>query len=289
MSLQSFIPLAMKSSMFVSVFALGLEANSDDVTYLFRRPVELARALLAMNVFMPLFVVALALIFDFSPAVKTALVALAISPIPPLLPKKFPRSAAAGSYSIGLLIAAGLLAIFFVPAALEILEWVFKTPLQMSLASIAALVFMTILLPIGLGIAAHWLLPDLAERLAKPVSQIARIVLLACVAAILFSAAPAIWTLVGNGAIIALAAFVLVGLAIGHLLGGPEPENRTALAISTASRHPGMAVALAAANFPEQKLATAAVLLYLLVNALLSAPYRLWIRRRYPDVERRAV
>jgi hypothetical protein len=34
MSLQSIIPLAMKSSLFVSVFALGLDANSDDVTYI---------------------------------------------------------------------------------------------------------------------------------------------------------------------------------------------------------------------------------------------------------------
>jgi hypothetical protein len=48
------------------------------------------------------------------------------------------------------------------------------------------------------------------------------------------------WTLVGNGAVLPIIAFVLVGLVIGHLLGGPTPENRTALAFSTASRHPGL-------------------------------------------------
>jgi BASS family bile acid:Na+ symporter len=103
--------------------------------------------------------------------------------------------------------------------------------------------------------------------------------------AILIAAAPAIWTLIGNGTIIALAAFVFFGLAIGHYLGGPKPENRTALALATASRHPGIALALAQANFPEQKLAMAAVLLYLLVNAAVSFPYLLSTKRRQPKVE----
>ena len=109
-----------------------------------------------------------------------------------------------------------------------------------------------------------------------------------CLVVILISAAPAIWALIGNGTLVALAAFVLVGVAIGHFLGGPEPENRAALAISTASRHPGIAGAVAAANFPDQKLVTAAVLLYLLVNALVLTPYQSWIKRRLPNAETQA-
>ena len=288
MSLQTLIPLLLEVSLFLSVFAIGLKASAKDATYLFRRPGELVRALLAMNVLMPLFAIALVLSFDLHPAVRIALIALSVSPIPPLLSNKVTKAGGAESYTIGLLLAAGLLAIVFVPAAMEILEKVFNVPLQMSLASIAALVFMTVLLPIGLGVAVHWLLPGLAERLAKPIAQIAGIGLLATAAAIMFSAAPSIWSLVGNGTVIALAAFVLAGLAIGHLMGGPEPENRTALAISTASRHPGIAIALAVANRPEQKLTAAAVLLYLLVNALVSMPYLAWIKRRRPDAESQA-
>jgi BASS family bile acid:Na+ symporter len=282
MSLQILIPIVLKASVLLSVFAIGLKASVQDATYLFRRPGELVRALLAMNVLMPLFAVVLISIFDLSPAVRIALVALSVSPIPPLLPNKMMKAGGTDSYAIGLLIAVSLLAIIFVPLAMEIIERVRNVPLQMTAASIAALVFMTILLPIGLGVAVHSFAPALAERLTKPISQIAGIGLLASVVAILFAAAPAIWTLIGNGTIIALAAFVLAGLAIGHFLGGPEPENRTALAISTASRHPGIAIALAVANFPEQKLAMAAVLLYLLVNALVSAPYHFWIKRRLP-------
>ena len=51
-------------------------------------------------------------------------------------------------------------------------------------------------------------------------------------------------------------------------MGGPKPGNRTTLALFTAARHPGIAVAIATTNFPQQKLVLPTVLLYLLVNAM---------------------
>lgn len=91
---------------------------------------------------------------------------------------------------------------------------------------------------------------------------------------------PHIWLLVGNGALAAFAGFVLVGLAVGHLLGGPDLDDRTALAIATASRHPGMALAIAASSFPAQKLVAPAIMMYLIVGALVSLPYSLWRKHR---------
>jgi BASS family bile acid:Na+ symporter len=285
MNLQSLIPLVLKASVLLNVFAIGLQASAQDATYLFRRPRKLASAILAMNVVMPVLAVAMVIVLDLDPAVNIALVALSVSPIPPLLPKKLVKAGGTASYAVGLLITIGLLSIIFVPLAMEVIERVLKVPLQMSTISLATLIFTTVLLPIGLGAAVHRFVPSVAERLAKPITQVAVIGLLACVVAILFVAAPMIWALMGNGTGIALAAFVLVGLAVGHVLGGPEPENRTALALSTASRHPGIAVAIAQTNFPEQKLAMAAVLLYLLVNAVVSIPYQAWAKRRIPDAE----
>ena len=279
MSLQTLVPVVLKASVLLNVFAIGLRASAQDATYLFRRPGELIRAIFAMNVLMPAFALVLVSVIDLTPAVKIALVALSVSPIPPLLPKKLVKAGGTGSYAMGLLIAAGLLAIIFVPLAMEVIERVRHVALQMTVLSIAALIFMTVLLPLGLGVAVHSLAPGRAERLAKPISQIAGIGLLACVVTIVIAAAPIIWTLVDSGTLIALAAFVVVGLAIGHVLGGPKPENRTALAMSTASRHPGIAIAIAQTNFPEQKLALAAVILYLVVNALISITYNAWTQR----------
>jgi bile acid:Na+ symporter, BASS family len=286
MSLQTLILVALKLSILLTVFAIGLRATVKDATSLFRRPGHLVRALLAMNVLMPVFAVALVLLFDLKQPVRIALVALAISPVPPILPRKLTKAGATESYAVGLLVAVGLLAIIFVPAAVVILDQVSMAPLRMTFGTVAALVFMTVMLPLGLGIAVNRLAPALAERLVKPISKFGFMGLLLCAAAILISTAPAIWALVGNGTLVAITAFVLVGLVIGHLLGGPEPENRTALAMATASHHPGIAIALATANFPEEKSAMAAVLLYLLINVLASISYYLWTRGPLPDVEK---
>ena len=43
----------LQASVLLSVLALGLASSEQDATYLFRRPGELIRALLAMNVLMP--------------------------------------------------------------------------------------------------------------------------------------------------------------------------------------------------------------------------------------------
>ena len=70
---------------------------------------------------------------------------------------------------------------------------------------------------------------------------------------------PAMWTLIGNATVLAFAAFVIVSLAVGHLLGGPAPENRIAPAISTASRHPGSPSLLGWPIFPRRSFVMAAV------------------------------
>jgi BASS family bile acid:Na+ symporter len=285
MNLQKLILVVLQVSVLLSVFAIGLKASFQEATYLFRRPGELVRALLAMNVLMPVFAVVLISVFEFHPVIRIALVALSLSPIPPLLPSKLVKEGGTNAYAIGLLVAISLLAIFIAPLAIEVIELVRKVPLQMTPASVAKVIFITALLPIGFGIAVHALVPTLAQRIAKPIALISIIALLVCMVAMWIAAGPSMWALMGNGTVIALAAFVLAGLAIGHLLGGPRPENRTSLALATASRHPGIALAIAAANFPEEKLAGAALLLYLLVNAVVSIPYLLWIKRRRTEVE----
>jgi BASS family bile acid:Na+ symporter len=232
------------------VFSLALNASAQDALYLFRSPGQLVRSLLAMNVIMPLFAAALAAAFDLNPAVKIALVTLAVSPVPPVLPKKQLKAGGRASYAVGLLVAAALLAIVFVPVAVELLERAFSIPMQMSPAAIAQLVFITVLAPLAVGIMVRRVVPRMAERMAQPISLVATVLLVVSVLPIVFTAWPAMVSLVGNGTIVAIVAFSLVGLAAGHLLGGLDPDDRAVLALATASRHPGVALAIASANFP---------------------------------------
>ena len=149
MSLQKFILFGLAASALLNLFSIGLQASLQDATYLFRRPGELVRALLAMNVLMPLFALTLISIFDFNPAVKIALVALSVSPIPPPIPAKEVKSGGTESYVMGLQVAIGALAIIVVPLAMAVIGQLRGVALQTSIAPVARVVFVSILIPIG--------------------------------------------------------------------------------------------------------------------------------------------
>jgi bile acid:Na+ symporter, BASS family len=72
---------------------------------------------------------------------------------------------------------------------------------------IAPIGAITILVPIVAGMLVRYYAPGFADRIVGHVSRIA------------FLAKPK-WNTVGNGVLLVFAAFSLVGLAVGHLLGG---------------------------------------------------------------------
>jgi BASS family bile acid:Na+ symporter len=274
------VMLALRASIFLIVFSLGLRATRADVLYLISRPGRLARSLLAMNVIMPLVAVGLSLAFNLHPAVKTALVALSLAPVPPILPKKELKAGGHGSYVIGLLVAAALLSIVFIPVAEHFLRIFFNVNLDRPPTMVIGLVGVTVLLPIAAGSLVRRLAPGLAERLASPVNTFATILLVLVCLVLLLQSWKVGLPLIGNGHVLVIGVFVAVGLIVGHLLGGPEPENRVVLGLSTASRHPGVAMAIAAGTSADHKLVIGAILLYFIVNAILSIPYVKWARQR---------
>lgn len=280
MDLARLIPLVMQGSIMLTVVALGLEATFADVLALLRRPGQLLRSLLAISVIMPVVAVALARCFALHPAVQIALVALALSPVPPALPKKQLKAGGSSNYVYGLLVSAGLLAIVLVPLSLEVIEPIFGVSLDVSPLSLARIILQGILLPLAAGMTLRGFAPGFAGRVAQPLGWVAKGLLASTVLAVVVTAWPAMVSLIGNGTLAAFAAFIVAGLVTGHLLGGPDPEDRTTLAIASMSRHPGVALTIASANFPNQKLVLPAVLLFLIVGGILSVPYMKWRQSR---------
>jgi BASS family bile acid:Na+ symporter len=133
-----------------------------------------------------------------------------------------------------------------------------------------------ILAPLAAGMAVRRVAASLADRLEPIISIVATVVLAAGVVLILVVSGRALASLLGNGSVLAIAVLVSAGLAAGHLLGGPDQEHRSTLALATSVRHPGIAIAIAHKNFPEQELAGAAVLLCLLIGTIAALPYKRW-------------
>lgn len=145
---------------------------------------------------------------------------------------------------------------------------------------ITILVLTTILAPLLVGIAVRRIAHTFADRAAAPIALIAFVLLILSALPILIGMGRTVFSLIGDGTVLSLSAFALSGFVIGHLLGGPEPENRPVLALATASRHPAVALAIAHANFPNQKLTAAAVFLYVILSGILSALYLAWDKRQ---------
>jgi BASS family bile acid:Na+ symporter len=84
-----------------------------------------------------------------------------------------------------------------------------------------------------------------------------------------------VWEVTVTAGARVLAAIVLItgaALAVGHLLGGPEPAMRTAVAITSAARNAGLALLVAALNGAPPQI-SATVLAYLAVSLLVIPPY----------------
>src|SRR5271156_5596595 len=185
MSPQTIVGLALKASIMLTVFGFGLQASREDLTYLLQRPRVLLRSLLAMFVLMPLFALLVTSVFSFDPTVVIALIALSISPVPPLLPRKVTKSTGLASYGLGLMVTAASLSIAFIPLATFLLGKYFHKPFAMGPGAVAKLIVPTVLVPIAAGVLFRAWAPAIAKRIAHPLTRIAGIMLLLGVVCIL--------------------------------------------------------------------------------------------------------
>lgn len=280
MPLATILLLTIKVSIAVTVLGLGLSTTAREATSLFRDPPRLFWSLVAMMLIMPLFAILVARTFDLDLPVKVALVTLSVSPVPPIWPKRSMQSGGTEEYSIGLLVATAVLSIGIIPIAIEVVQGIFAIPLYMSPLAVAKLALLSVLAPLFVGIGIHALWPRIAARAARPAVLAGFVVLILSVLPLLFKTWSAVTSLIGNGTLLTMIAFVIVGLTAGHLLGGPTQQDRSVLALACASRHPAIALAIATANFPNEKLVPAAILLYLLVSAITVTPYLTWGKRQ---------
>ena len=236
MDTKQLVIIALQCSIWATVFSFGLKAHSGDRGYLARHTNLLARAIVAMLVVMPVAAIILARLFNFDPNVEAAIIALALAPIPPLLPGKETR---------------------------------------------AGVILKSILAPLLLGLAVRGFAPTLADKLAGPVSKLAGVLLLLGIVPLLIAVFPVLGQLVTPATLLAFVLFNVIGLTVGHLMGGPDPDQSVVLALSTASRHPMIAISIATANRLDPKVG-ATILLALLVNAVVGGLYVAWHRRQHP-------
>ena len=272
-------PVVLQLSIVLVVIALGLKASSDEVLGFWRRTGLLLRSFLALNVIVPALVFAIVLIFQPARPVALALVLLALSPVPPFLPTTQFRQSTDRSYIYGLLVTSALVSLVYVPALVSRIAVLTHKNVTAPGAVVWKVVLITVIAPLALGAAIRRVAPTLGARIEPVIRYIGIALLIIAAAIILVETRHVVFSLVGDGTVVIIAFVVGFALFVGHQLGGPDPEDRVVLALAAASRHPGVAFAVASAALPGEPKVGAAILLYLVLTALFRTPYNVWWRR----------
>lgn len=277
--MESLIGPAFTLSIAVTVLGYGLSANNDDILYVFRRARLLVVSLLAMFIIMPFIALALELYFDFPHATRVALVALALTPVSSGLPKKEISAGGRPSYAYGLSVVVSALSIVIVPALVAFLGRLMSRPFGIPMSTLAVTLLTQILLPLAIGLLIQRFLPQVAERIRAPIVKAGTIVLWVVLILVLIPVFPSVIEVTTWRTVAGMAAFIAAGLVVGHFMGGPDPDHSVVLAIACSNRNPGMAIAIASANFPAEDF-TATMVLYGFLVGFVSKPYINWQTRR---------
>jgi BASS family bile acid:Na+ symporter len=277
MSAAQFFHVLLLGGLFASVLALGTRTIGEDISYLWHRPGLLARSLLTIYLVMPLVTLALMRALPLPRHTQIALVLLAISPGLPVSPKNMLKLGGHPPYVHSLLVSMSLIGLFTVPASLAILSAVFPEEAAIRPLQLLKVLGATYLVPLALGLALRRWAPSAADRLAEPSGKVGAVALSSWLAILFVLNFRAVRDL-GLWSLGAIALWVLVGLVVGHLLGGPDPVNRPSLAIATALRHIGVAAVIARASFADAK-PLPLILAYVAAYTFVPIAYSIWWKK----------
>jgi len=262
------------------VVAIGLRARPNDTLVLVRRPELAVRALLAMFVLQPAFVLLLVWMLDLRKGVGAALLGFAVAPVLPPWAKKAYAMGGATDYVIGLEVLATIASVVVVPIMIVIVNVVFGVETAVAPWAVELMLLVTIALPLAVGMGAGKFRPATAPRLAFLADRAGTLLLLLGGVVLLVARGRDIVAVTGRGTIVVSMLIIGFGLLMGHLIGGPDPDKRGALASANVSRHPGVALLLGSSALPEHVPAvTGAVLLYLVASMVVPIPYERWLKR----------
>jgi len=271
-------------TIFSLMLAMGVNHSFQQLTSLWRRPELLLRSLLAVIVLVPAVVGLMLWVFELPRAVATGLAVLAAAPGAPLTYKRSQMAGGDLTYTASLQLTLALLAVVITPLILVIFCTLFELGAgRVSPFEVARQVAEVTFLPVITGLLIQHFVPRFADVIGKPVRILANIlfIILLVVLIILLVLSPDFRMPLNLGGLPTAAIIIMAGssLAIGHLLGGPSREQRSVLAIASIARNVGLALFIAALSDYGQNFVPT-LLTYMILGALLAAPYSFWSKRQ---------
>jgi len=275
---EQFLTIVAAATVFAVMFDLGLGIVVGESRWVLRHPGLVLRGLFAVLVAVPLLALVLVRAFDLPRGVEIGIVLMAISPGAPVALRRSLGAGGHRAFAPALQILVATLAVVSMPLSIAALNHLYEGQASLDPREVGRQVFMAQLLPLGLGIAVRRMAPRLTARIEPALRRLASLLLIVLLVAVLIDIAP---VLLGTrtGAAAAIVLLTAAAALTGHALGGPHPATRTAVAVCSAARNPGLALLVATLNTaPTGVVAT--VFAYLVFSALTLIPYVVYSRRR---------
>ena len=222
----------------LAMLCIGMSASVADMVALLRERQRALRALIANVLVPPVVALGLIWLFPIGDAAATVLLLLAFAPgginavqFSTKSPGQLP---AAG----GLLILLSVIGLVTAPVAAK---WLLPSDatITIPLGYLMFRIFVLVGAPLAIGMIVRALAPGVAERLYKPAMIVSTLAFIASVVLSLDLRQDAAGAL-GAPTLLALLLFILILMATGWLLGGPEPGYRQVLAVTTNLRNVGL-------------------------------------------------
>jgi len=212
-----------------------------------QRRVVLAAILFGVVVPVPTLAVLSVKIFGLHGAVAVGIVLMAISPGAPVALRRAIEAGGHAAFAPALHLAIVLSAVITVPLSVAILSVVFNKDFSVSPLDVARQVFISQLLPLGLGAAYRAFRPESATRIEPCLARIVNVLLIGLLVTLVI----VLWPLIREGGGVPFAAGIgltCCALLVGAACAGRDAAARPAGAVAAAMRNPGLALLIAAVN-----------------------------------------
>lgn len=263
---------------FALMLSIGLAARWDEIEEVWRRPKVYVKALLVMEIGVPLVAIAVVALLRPPPLAAALILLMAVCPGAPALAfmtrEKGTKHAPVG---LDVLLLVSLLAPLAVPAWVFVLDRLFAFDLVISPRAVLEVVLPAVLAPILIGMGLRVWFPRAADLLARLVDDFFAVGLVVAVIVLLYLGVPVLFAV--RPVTVAAALLVVAGAALlGFWAGSPDPANRSTIGVAAVLGNPGLALAVVATSFPGVD-AAALIAAYLILRALALVPIKKALKR----------
>ena len=268
---------------FASLLAVGLQTRFSDIIDAVRNPRLLRRALLVIEIVIPLLAILMVKLVATEPVPAGVVLLFSICPGVALLPFVVKMKGGRVPTALGLLLILTAIAPVTVPVWLSILNRIFSVQFVADPGVLVAKLVPTVLIPLAIGLAVRHFLPAAGDRIARWVNWFMIAAIAVAVVVVIAVGGKMLGQIEPLGA---LGMFVIVGVSmlLGHWAGGPTFVDRKAVAMAAALGNPALVLLIVKQSYPELEV-NALVMAYVLIRVVMMLPYNIWAKRKGKKID----